>query len=342
MNYKNRQLLHFLPEDNWWSSENGGFLALVDSEQDLIQMRLVDEGNVDFDCLAERDSIPRMLMIGNKPAIMAGVKYGECFTCYRYFVKAGPALLPSIQELEELRHAADNAEEGELGVIQKALPLINLLAKGMYHFKLEKYYPTDGEGNFFWMPLNRERIYDCVRFLHTDYGPAMFLAPTQPVTAFNPARVEEYRRKIQKGEQVGGIAFKYLNHLSFLLDGHHRATAAMLEGVDFSCLTIDRIDSWCIGDNGKTMVVDSYDGGREYYDLSNLPPNFSFIKKGGLLRMLDEAFYKRYLNGWSREKQDFAWPAEYSQKASQYPTMMRLIEKAYREERDSWGNSDTI
>ena len=352
MNYNNRQLLYFLPDDNWWVSLQGGFLALVASERDLIRLESVSE--VKVGCWE-----PRMLMIGDEPALLTGVKEGACFTCYRYFVKAGPAHLPSMEALESLRHATDNVEGGELGVIQKALPLINILAKGMYHFKLENYYPTDGKGNFFWMPLNRQRVYDCATYSHIYSGPARFLAPTQPVTAFNPARVEEYRRRIQKGEQVGGIAYKYINHLSFLLDGHHRAAAAMLEGIDFLCLTIDLFDRWHIEEDGKTMcvfanrrvlvgtkesidangeklVTTSYRGEEDYYDISNLPSEFSFVKNGRLDDAVDEALFQRYMKRWSRTKQDFAWPAEYSQKASQYPTMKQLTEEAYQNKMESY------
>ena len=326
MNYNNRQLLYFLPDDNWWVSLQGGFLALVASERDLIRLESVSE--VKVGCWE-----PRMLIIGDEPALLTGVKEGACFTCYRYFIKAGPAHLPSMEALESLRHATDNVEGGELGVIQKALPFINLLAKGMYHFKLENYYPTDGKGNFFWMPLNRQRVYDCATYSHIYSGPARFLAPTQPVTAFNPARVEEYRRRIQNGEQVGGIAYKYQRRLSFLLDGHHRATAAMLEGVDFFCLTIDRFDDYWFEDNGKTVALLSNRCVEQFYDISSLPPEFSFVKSDRKDEKyeLQDALFQRYMKRWSRKKQDFAWPVEYSQKASQYPTMKQLTEEAYRE-----------
>ena len=337
MNYKNRQLLYFLPDDNWWVSLKGGFLALVASELDLIRLESPRDDAVG--CWE-----PCMLMIGDEPALLSGVKEGGCFTCYRYFIKAGPAHLPSIENLENLRCTADNIEDGEMGVIQKALPLINLLAKGIYHFKVENYYPTDGEGNFFWMPLTRQRVYDCATYSHIYSGPARFLAPTQPVTAFNQARVEEYRRRIQNGEQVGGIAYKYINRLSFLLDGHHRAVAAMLEGVDFPCLTIDRFDEYSIENNGKTVALISNRGVEQFYDVSHLPPEFSFIKsdREDEKYELQNAMFQRYMKRWSRKKQDFAWPAEYGQKASQYPTMKQLTEEAYLEQQKKMESYDDI
>ena len=57
---------------------------------------------------------------------------------------------------------------------------------------------------------------------------------------------------------------------------------------------------------------------------------------------LQNAMFQRYMKRWSRKKQDFAWPAEYGQKASQYPTMKQLTEEAYLEQQKKMESYDDI
>ncbi|WP_026073886.1 hypothetical protein [Acetivibrio cellulolyticus] len=72
-----------------------------------------------------------------------------------------------------------------------------------------------------------------------------FLMPTQSPAKFNPGCVESYRQRIRAGEELCGIAYYLDGYLCGLLDGHHRATACLLEEKDFYCLTIIPLSGWC-------------------------------------------------------------------------------------------------
>lgn len=121
-------------------------------------------------------------------------------------------------------------------------PLLSLLPTGLFALSFLKLSPTDGDGEFFWNLTNRRKRYrsSCDTYFHYQYssGYPAFLLPTQPSTRYHQQQVDKYREQIQKGASFGGVAYYLGGYLCALLDGHHRATASLLEGKDFHCLTI--------------------------------------------------------------------------------------------------------
>ncbi len=86
-------------------------------------------------------------------------------------------------------------------------------------------------------------------------GYPAFLLPTQKLERCDWACVEEYRSQIRSGKSIGGLAFWAEGFLSALLDGHHRATAALLERAPLTCLTVMSQGAVEIRDGNKALLV---------------------------------------------------------------------------------------
>jgi hypothetical protein len=124
-------------------------------------------------------------------------------------------------------------------VLDKLSPLLNLLKPGLYLLSVIPHCPSDGKGGFFWTsPVKPIYQKDCYWHEWRFPGPPTFLVPTQPLAKLDRATVEFYRKEIREGKRVGGIAYHIEGYMSALLDGHHRATAALYENTQIDCLTI--------------------------------------------------------------------------------------------------------
>lgn len=121
------------------------------------------------------------------------------------------------------------------GWIETLRPILQLLPAGVVLLTLDDYYPTDGEGRFFWTAFNR--LTDCDA-LRSHFHPAerpLFLAPTQPAGVFRP---EAQAAAEQSYATRPGLALHLDGCVSALLDGHHRALCAARHGAHFPCITM--------------------------------------------------------------------------------------------------------
>ena len=104
--------------------------------------------------------------------------------------------------------------------------------------------PTDGEKDDFWNSSMIGHYYEAAADLYYRgryvKGVPSFLVPSQRISSIDLDRVEYYRDKIRKGEKIVGIAIELRGFMALLLDGHHKATAAYLEGKKLKCLVIKR------------------------------------------------------------------------------------------------------
>ncbi|MDR0454171.1 MAG: hypothetical protein LBH05_05110 [Deferribacteraceae bacterium] len=105
-------------------------------------------------------------------------------------------------------------------------PLISMFPVGKYDLKAEELYPVSPYNEFFWNIKEYNPHYRC---RHWDG----FIVPTQSPKRFNMERVNYYRGK----HNIYAVALKIKN-ISYLLDGHHKASAATLDGRKIRCLTI--------------------------------------------------------------------------------------------------------
>lgn len=134
-------------------------------------------------------------------------------------------------------------------------PLLGILKDGYYMLADTECYPTDGgninmDGKFFWdidpKPKKYEASCDhiyvgeedgCRLFTAASITPS-FLYPTQSAAKYDPERAEYYRQRIQGENAPRAIAYNDLCGMSALLDGHHKAAAAALNGQSVKTLVI--------------------------------------------------------------------------------------------------------
>lgn len=136
-------------------------------------------------------------------------------------------------------------------------PLFSLLADGYYRLEERELYPTDGNGHFFWAIDNeKQRNFATAGLWLPDEDPnyqvgaPCFLLPGQPPSRFNRERADYYRDKPEAHAIAWHISDTWL---CVLLDGHHKATAAALEGRP--------LKTWVIS---QPVDVRTYETGEQY------------------------------------------------------------------------------
>lgn len=119
-------------------------------------------------------------------------------------------------------------------------PLLGLLQDGYYLIADMELFPTDGSDSFFWNITNKEKWNPATCPTHTImssyWGTPVpkYLLATQPPHLFNEERVQHYRSNTNSR----AIAYYTEGYLCALLDGHHKATAAALEGKTVNSIVI--------------------------------------------------------------------------------------------------------
>ena len=121
-------------------------------------------------------------------------------------------------------------------------PLLGLLSTGYYILSEKDIFPTDGCGKFFWSigntpSVNRATVpvYDGLSFNWNSPTPKYAL-PTQSPKLFNPERVAHY---MAHDNNSRAIAYALEGYLCALIDGHHKACAATLQGKALKTLVIE-------------------------------------------------------------------------------------------------------
>ena len=132
--------------------------------------------------------------------------------------------------------------------IERMAPLLKLLETGIYVVADIMACPTDGNGRFYWdipaeaaeNPASAASIY--TSSFHCESGLPLYLYPTQGADRMNPQRVEYYREKYRNQDEADrvprAVSYHICGSIGALLDGHHKACAAALEGKMVRCLTI--------------------------------------------------------------------------------------------------------
>lgn len=123
-------------------------------------------------------------------------------------------------------------------------PVLELLTDGLYVVHVDKVYPTDGAGNFFWNAylvrheLNGSAPLNPVIGEDQCYSPP-FLVPTRSCSAYNEQGVSGAVARLRRGRKIGGIAYHLTGMFSALLCGHMNAAACLMRGADFPCVIIE-------------------------------------------------------------------------------------------------------
>lgn len=115
------------------------------------------------------------------------------------------------------------------------LPLLSLCEPGFYWLFVKDLFPTDGSGRFFWSEIPPDNPQDLLAFKWgAESEDPAFLLPTQQTSSF---RVANWELAKQTHVTHPGVALFLSGYGSALLDGHHRATAAAVDGRSFPSVT---------------------------------------------------------------------------------------------------------
>ncbi|EAW1727465.1 hypothetical protein MU257_000403 [Salmonella enterica] len=198
-------------------------------------------------------------------------------------------------------------------------PLFSLFADGYYRLEERELYPTDGNGHFFWAVGNEKQPNPATTgqwIADVDYhyqsGEPCFLLPGQPPSRFNPQRAGYYRDK----PESHALAW-YMNDtwLCVLLDGHHKATAAALEGRPVKTWVISQPVAMSCYET-RQQYLRFYDGARleEAQFQRRIPLKIQYEK---LPPSLWEDYFTRHDGRYTRVN----WPNALANCATHYPNL---------------------
>lgn len=209
-----------------------------------------------------------VLYLGDTPLIQ--VQSSGSPTC-ESMLAAGYGLPEDSKELRKVRAELDKPYAGLKDALERLRPILGLLQPGLYVLSYSDYYPTDGEGHFFWdVPEAMTEYKATAEYYNTENYRVLpsfpcYPYPTQGAEKYDPRRVEYYRRLLQAGQAIPPVlAWSIWGYMSVLLDGHHRSCACALEGKTVPALTISRpVRSWrekvphvIWPDGSETMAAD--------------------------------------------------------------------------------------
>ena len=120
-----------------------------------------------------------------------------------------------------------------------------LLQDGVYTIYTSDYYPTDGNGIFFWGGYNiSHEVRGTAEYNRTigsekTFRPC-FLVPSQPLDAYS-GKVSLFTEDKVQNRRIGGIAYHLSGFHSVLLKGHHGAVCCAKKDIPFRCAVIEKI-----------------------------------------------------------------------------------------------------
>ncbi len=123
--------------------------------------------------------------------------------------------------------------------------IFTFLSDGVYTVYTAEYYPTDGNGTFFWgaynIPHEVNGTAECVRSIsaHRTFTPC-FLIPGNPLDSYL-AKTKAAADEAIKNRKIQGIVYHLSGLHSVLLKGHHGAVSCAMAGVPFKCAVIEKI-----------------------------------------------------------------------------------------------------
>ncbi|MBQ8967305.1 hypothetical protein [Ruminococcus sp.] len=279
------------------------------------------------------------LMLGDKP--LTEIERPYCPTC-ESLLGAGYGIEQA--ECGELRRIADGVNAEFISVensLEVLAPVLGLLEDGVYMLADAECYPTDGQGGFFWDIEPKKKLYeaavswmyigseDGVYLFSGDVVPPLFLYPTQSAAMMNRERVEHYRGIIGGENAPRAVALNYADGLSFLIDGHHKAAAAALEGRPVRCLLIipEVLDFVMKSPTSAREFKRQMFGGAAEFTREQISTlEFAGIVKRWELRQMKSR--KEKALGGERALCRFerrAWEEEFSESAKRYPTARQLV-----------------
>lgn len=122
--------------------------------------------------------------------------------------------------------------------------IFSLLTDGVYTVYTSEYYPTDGNGLFFWGAYNITHEVRGTAERSTSIGNRpfrpCFLIPSQPMETYT-TKTKQTTDEAVKSRRIQGIAYHLSGFHSVLLKGHHGAVSCAENGIPFKCAVIERV-----------------------------------------------------------------------------------------------------
>lgn len=242
-----------------------------------------------------------------------------CPTCaefvYAGFVDDDEGTAQFLSSLDEWNRPGVGLDEAFTALT----PLFSLFSDGYYRLEERELYPTDGNGHFFWMLDNEKQpnpattgLWTADTDFHYQSGEPCFLLPGQPPSRFNPQRAEYYRDKPDSHALAWHMNDSWL---CVLLDGHHKATAAALEGRPVKTWVISQPVAMSYNETQR-QCLRFYDGEQleEALFQRHIPLQIQYEK---LAPPLWDDYLTRYDDRYAR----IHWPPALADCAANYPDL---------------------
>ncbi len=122
--------------------------------------------------------------------------------------------------------------------------VLGMLQDGVYAVYAADYYPTDGNGTFFWGGYNISHeirgTAEHGRVVGQRVYKPCFLIPSQPMEYYTPKMKTTIANSV-KSRKYQGIVYHLSGFHSVLLKGHHGAVCCMENDIPFKCAVIEKI-----------------------------------------------------------------------------------------------------
>lgn len=237
-----------------WRTE--GLLILVEHARGMLRWEPVNFGPEH----PPHGGLGRALVLGETPLLFD--ENHDSPTCENLLALGMGRENVNPQILDALRRISNRVDALLPSTIEGLSPLLGLLEDGLYLVSHIPHFPTNGEGVPFWglsrrpQPLKAAVEFCCFHnTMGGTWGYPAFLLPTQTFARCDWNRVEDYRQQIRAGSNVGALAFWADGFLSALLDGHHRATACLLENTPIDCLTVMSLGTIGRSNGSQSLVL---------------------------------------------------------------------------------------
>lgn len=251
----------------------------------------------------------------------------SCPTCEK-LISAGYGLEKVNEETIDLIRSYMNQPYKTIDLsLDKLPPILKLLPNGYYAVADLPLYPSDGNGQFFWSQTNQPVINKGSCWIYYKQmvaeGTPTFILPSQLPERYDEVTIKKYREMYRAGEPLRGLAYYIGDYLCVLMDGHHKAVAAALEGCEFRCLTILPVNSISCPKDEEDFKMSI---GGVWIDTKSLPPkiNKEIKKTFGQANILKTDEVEEYLAMEAKCWDQFQWPKELLELGQRYPNAFTM------------------
>lgn len=278
--------------------------------------------------VARDNTLKRFLVLKDIPLVKwhSGNEY-DCPTCEK-LISAGYGLDKVDNEtIQVIRSHTNQPFRTIQTAVEELKPILKLLEKGYYALADLTLYPVDGNGRSFWDMTNTPKYNKASCATSYKYNWAgehpKYLLATQPPDQYHKETVAYYREQYRNGVSLRGLAYYMGGYLCALLDGHHKAMAAALEGREFRCLTI--LHGSSIYYDKKEKEFKMWVGGVQL-DTTDLTEqmNRTVKKEFGQFKRLETEQVECLLSMETDCWDNCTWPQELINLGSKYPDVIGL------------------